>query len=68
LLPEERERVFAPFYRTARTREIPGTGLGLHISLRLAEQHHGRLSLEATEGPGRVFVLALPLADAVPQR
>ena len=59
---DERDRIFAPFYRASRTREIPGTGLGLHISRRIAEQHHGRLSLESTSDAGSVFVLALPLA------
>ena len=64
--PEERDRIFAPFYRTARTRDVPGTGLGLHISRRLAEQHGGRLWLDQSRDPGSVFTLALPLADPVP--
>ncbi|HEX6061366.1 MAG TPA: ATP-binding protein [Candidatus Limnocylindria bacterium] len=59
---DERERIFAPFYRASRTRDILGTGLGLHISRRIAEQHHGRLWLESTSESGSVFVLALPLA------
>ena len=45
---DERDRIFAPFYRTSRTRDIPGTGLGLHISRRIADQHHGRLWLESS--------------------
>jgi signal transduction histidine kinase len=61
---DERERIFAPFYRASRTREIPGTGLGLHISRRIAEQHHGRLWLESSSESGSVFVLALPMAMA----
>jgi len=59
---EEHDRIFAPFYRTERTRDIPGTGLGLHISRRLAEQHRGRLWLEEDAGPGSRFILAIPLA------
>ena len=58
--PDEQARIFAPFYRTARTREIPGTGLGLHISRRLAEQHRGRLWLEKSSDRGSVFALAIP--------
>ena len=57
---DDQARIFAPFYRTARTREIPGTGLGLHISRRLAEQHRGRLWLEQSSDEGSVFALALP--------
>jgi signal transduction histidine kinase len=58
---EERGLIFAPFYRTARTRDIPGTGLGLHISRRIAEQHRGRVWLDSSSEVGSVFVLALPL-------
>jgi signal transduction histidine kinase len=60
---DESDRIFAPFYRTSRTREISGTGLGLHISRRIAEQHHGRLWMESSAGEGSVFVLALPLTQ-----
>ena len=63
---DERDRIFTPFYRTPRTRDVPGTGLGLHISRRLAEQHHGRLWLENSTDAGSVFILALPLADQQP--
>ena len=61
---DEQERIFAPFYRASRTRDIAGTGLGLHISRRIAEQHHGRLWLESSTGAGSVFVLALPIFKA----
>ena len=62
-VPEgERGMLFTPFYRTTRTRDVPGTGLGLHISKRLAERHGGELSLEDSSGPGSVFVLTLPRA------
>jgi signal transduction histidine kinase len=60
---DECDRVFAPFYRTSRTRDISGTGLGLHIGRRIAEQHHGRLWMESSSDVGSVFVLALPLAE-----
>jgi signal transduction histidine kinase len=60
---EERDMLFTPFFRSTRTRDIAGTGLGLHISRRIAEQHRGKLSLESSSGAGSVFVLTLPLAD-----
>lgn len=59
---EERALLFAPFYRTSRTRDMRGTGLGLHISRQLAERHGGRLFLESSSQAGSVFVLALPVA------
>lgn len=59
---EERDRMFAAYYRSSRTRAIPGMGLGLYISRRLAEQHGGRLWLDDSTDAGSVFALALPLA------
>jgi signal transduction histidine kinase len=65
---DDRDRIFAPFYRTARTQDIEGTGLGLHISRRIAEQHHGRLCLSSTGCTGSTFVLALPMVPNEPHR
>ena len=58
---DEQARIFEPFYRSTRTRAVPGTGLGLHISRRLAERHGGRLWLERSTEAGSVFALALPI-------
>jgi len=60
---DECDMLFAPFFRTSRTRDISGTGLGLHISRRIAEQHDGTLTLESSGGSGSVFLLTLPLED-----
>lgn len=59
---DERARLFAPFFRTSRTVDVPGTGLGLHISQQLAQRHGGRLWLQASSDAGSVFALALPIA------
>ena len=59
---DERSRLFSPFFRSSRTRDIAGNGLGLHISRRIAEQHRGRLWLESSSEFGSTFILALPLA------
>lgn len=61
---EEQGRLFEPFFRGTRTRGKPGTGLGLHISRRLAERHGGRLWLERSTDAGSTFALALPIAGA----
>jgi signal transduction histidine kinase len=60
---DESDRLFTPFFRTSRTQDLPGTGLGLHISKRLAEQHGGRLWLESSTDAGSVFALGLPVAS-----
>ena len=59
----ESNRLFTPFFRTSRTQDLPGTGLGLHISKRLAEQHGGRVWLETSTDAGSIFALALPVAS-----
>ena len=61
IAPDERARLFTPFYQTPRGRSYGGTGLGLHISRRVAEAHGGRLWLEDTGPTGSTFTLELPL-------
>lgn len=63
---DAQDELFSPYFRSSRTRDIPGTGLGLHISRRVAEQHGGRLWLERSTETGSTFALALPLAVAWP--
>jgi len=51
-VPEgEREAVLNRFYRSQRTRDLPGSGLGLSIVVAIARLHHFTLSLEDAE-PG----------------
>ncbi|MGN6812657.1 MAG: sensor histidine kinase, partial [Thermomicrobiales bacterium] len=63
LPPGAAERIFEPFGRAANaTRNgLPGMGLGLHISRRIAMLHGGRLWAEsAGEGQGTALRLWLP--------
>jgi two-component system sensor histidine kinase VicK len=59
--PDERARLFTPFYQTPRGRTYGGTGLGLHISRRIAEAHGGDLRLEESGSSGSTFTLSLPV-------
>lgn len=57
---DERARLFTAFYQTPRGRSYGGSGLGLHISRRIAQAHGGRLFLEDSGPTGSTFTLALP--------
>lgn len=58
-VPDElRERIFEPFFTTRET----GVGLGLVISRRIANEHHGTLELQP-QSAGASFVLRLPVVS-----
>ena len=58
ILPEERRRIFDPFY----SRKPSGTGLGLTLARRIVTAHGGRIEVESTPGRGTCFTILLPLA------
>ncbi len=61
LSPEELERAFEPFRRIERTGAgVPGAGLGLSLSRRLADLMGGRLTARSAPGVGSCFRLELP--------
>lgn len=68
IAPDQHERLFTRFGQLQRglTRTTGGSGLGLYISRKLAEQMGGTVLLkESTVGRGSTFALRLPVA-AVP--
>ena len=60
--PEQRERIFEPFYRLPGASERHGgVGLGLALVKSISEMHGGQVRCEARPGGGATFVVALPL-------
>jgi two-component system nitrogen regulation sensor histidine kinase NtrY len=53
---EVRRSLFTPYFTT----KTAGTGLGLVIAQRIAEQHHGRISVASEEGRGTVVEVLMP--------
>lgn len=54
--PEERDRLFTPYY----TSKPHGTGLGLAIVQSIVSDHGGRISVDSTPGRGTTFIIELP--------
>ncbi len=54
--PEDRDRVFEPFYTT----KPKGTGLGMAIVKRIVEAHGGNVALETAPGAGFEVIIHLP--------
>jgi PAS domain S-box-containing protein len=60
---EEQARLFEPFSRVEATAgAAEGTGLGLHLSQKLARTLGGSIELQSQPGAGSTFTLRLPVA------
>ncbi len=60
--PEYIDRVFERFYRVPSDNiSVRGTGLGLFISRRIVEAHHGEITVQSVLGEGTTFNIKLPL-------
>ena len=58
--PEDRDRLFLPYFSTKRR----GTGLGLAIVHRIVTDHMGRIRVEDNQPHGARFVIDLPAIAA----
>lgn len=56
--PELRDRLFEPFVSTKGQR---GTGLGLAVTRKIAEEHGGAVGVQSEPGRGATFAIVLPL-------
>jgi len=60
-IPEENlKKIFDPFFTT---KEVGGTGMGLPITLRIIEEHHGSIRVKSQVGKGTTFLITLPQAQ-----
>ena len=54
------EKIFTIFQRLHRKQEFDGTGIGLAICRRIAENHNGMIKAFGEEGKGAVFTIIIP--------
>jgi signal transduction histidine kinase len=59
IAPEDRTRIFDPFYTTKAPGQ--GTGLGLSIAYKIVTQHGGQIDVLSEVGVGSTFIVSLPI-------
>lgn len=59
IAPENRAKIFTPFYTSKEATK--GTGLGLSVSLGIAESHNGTIEVASRPGQGSTFSLLVPI-------
>jgi signal transduction histidine kinase len=57
---EYAEKIFHLFQRLNGKSEYPGSGIGLSICKKIAENHHGHIYAKSKLGQGSVFTIVLP--------
>ena len=64
IAPEESELIFRRFYRSDKSRTLPGNGLGLTFCRAVVTSMGGRIYHRGREGAGSVFVIELPVPNS----
>ncbi|MCX8024445.1 MAG: HAMP domain-containing histidine kinase, partial [Thermanaerothrix sp.] len=65
IAPEDQPKIFQKFFRSEdpKTREVPGSGLGLNITRSLVEMQGGKIWFESEFRKGTTFHFTVPVAE-----
>ena len=64
IAPEHQDRIFDLFARLHIRADYPGTGIGLTLCRRVAENHNGSITVTSSPGNGATFTVAIPKVQA----
>lgn len=59
IAPAQMSKIFEPYFTTRQGKS--GTGLGLYITKKVVEDHHGSIKVDSTPDVGTTFTIRLPL-------
>lgn len=57
---EDLPHIFKRFYKADKSRTSQGFGLGLPLTMKIAQKHGGTITVESRQGAGSTFTLLLP--------
>ncbi|MFI5303947.1 MAG: sensor histidine kinase [Nitrospiria bacterium] len=61
ITPEDLKKVFQPYFTTKQL----GIGLGLALTKRIIEEHHGEIEIQSKPGKGTIVTLHLPVRQQI---
>jgi signal transduction histidine kinase len=62
IAPDEREKIFEPYYRARNSRGVHGAGIGLYVARKFVEHHRGTIRIDGALGAGTQVTICLPVA------
>jgi PAS domain S-box-containing protein len=65
ILPQDKERIFEPFFRGTNIGEVPGLGVGLSIVKDAVESMNGKVEVSSEAGKGTTVLVEIPLGGII---
>jgi signal transduction histidine kinase len=60
--PDEREKIFEPYYRARNSRGVHGAGIGLYVAKKFVENHSGSIEIDGAVNVGTTVTIRMPVA------